>query len=171
MKGIILAGGFGTRLYPTTLVTSKQLLPIYDKPMLYYPLSILMMSDIKDILIISTKDDLIRMENLLGDGKRFGINLQYKIQEYPYGIAQAFLIGEDFLQNDACALILGDNLFHGAGLIKHLKEAVKRCENNQATIFAYYVKDPSRFGVVQFDEKNNVLNIEEKPLEPKSNYC
>ena len=172
MKGIILAGGSGTRLYPLTLVTSKQLLPIYDKPMIYYPLSVLMMAGIKDILIISTPDDTPRMEQLLGDGSKYGLNLSYKIQPSPDGLAQAFIIGEDFIGNDACALILGDNIFHGAGLIKHLQNSVKRAEQeNIATIYGYYVKDPERFGIVELDNNGNAISIEEKPKNPKSNYC
>ena len=172
MKGIILAGGSGTRLYPLTLVTSKQLLPVYDKPMIYYPLSILMMAGIRDILIISTPEDTPRMKQLLGDGTKFGINLSYKIQPSPDGLAQAFIIGEEFIGNDACAMILGDNVFHGAGLIKHLTNSVKRAEKDgSATIYGYYVKDPERFGIVELDENFNALSIEEKPKYPKSNYC
>ena len=171
MKGIILAGGSGTRLYPLTLVTSKQLLPVYDKPMIYYPLSVLMMAGIKDILIISTPIDLPRMETLLGDGAKFGINLSYKVQPSPDGLAQAFILGEDFIGDDPCAMILGDNIFHGAGLINHLKNAVVRANDGMATIFGYYVKDPERFGVVLLDENNKAISIEEKPLSPKSNYC
>lgn len=172
MKGIILAGGSGTRLYPLTLVTSKQLLPVYDKPMIYYPLSVLMMAGIKDILIISTPDDTPRMEQLLGDGSKFGINLSYKVQPSPDGLAQAFILGEEFIGNDACAMILGDNIFHGAGLIKHLQNSVRRAEeDNVATIFGYYVNDPERFGVVELDENFNAISIEEKPKKPKSNYC
>lgn len=172
MKGIILAGGSGTRLYPLTIVTSKQLLPVYDKPMIYYPLSVLMMAEIRDILIISTPVDLPRMEALLGDGSKFGINLSYKVQPSPDGLAQAFLLGEEFIGEDACAMILGDNIFYGAGLVKHLKSSVKRAEEEKkATIYGYYVHDPERFGIVELDEKGNALSIEEKPKNPKSNYC
>ena len=171
MKGIILAGGSGTRLYPLTIVTSKQLLPVYDKPMIYYPLSILMMAGIKDILIISTPYDLPRMEMLLGDGSKFGINLSYKVQPSPDGLAQAFLIGEDFIGNDPCAMVLGDNIFYGAGLVKHLKNSVERAECGEATIYGYYVSDPERFGIVELDKNGNALSIEEKPKHPKSNYC
>ena len=172
MKGIILAGGSGTRLYPLTLVTSKQLLPIYDKPMIYYPLSVLMMAGIRDILIISTSIDLPRMEQLLGDGSKFGVKFSYKIQPSPDGLAQAFILGKEFIGNDACAMILGDNIFHGAGLIKHLENSVRRAETeNMATIYGYYVNDPWRFGVVEFDNKGNAVSIEEKPSSPKSNYC
>lgn len=172
MKGIILAGGSGTRLYPLTLVTSKQLLPVYDKPMIYYPLSVLMMAGIRDILIISTPIDLPRMEQLLGDGSKFGIKLSYKVQPSPDGLAQAFIIGEEFIGDDACAMVLGDNIFHGAGLIKHLTNSVKRAEKEGiATIYGYYVNDPERFGIVELDKNNNALSIEEKPKHPKSNYC
>ncbi len=172
MKGIILAGGSGTRLYPLTLVTSKQLLPIYDKPMIYYPLSVLMMADIKDILIISTPVDLPRMQQLLGDGSKFGINLSYKVQPSPDGLAQAFILGEEFIGDDACAMVLGDNIFHGAGLVKHLLNSVKRAEDeHKATVYGYYVHDPERFGIVELDENGNALSIEEKPKNPKSNYC
>ena len=172
MKGIILAGGSGTRLYPLTLVTSKQLLPVYDKPMIYYPLSVLMMAGIRDILIISTPIDLPRMEQLLGDGSRFGVNLSYKVQPSPDGLAQAFILGEDFIGDDACAMILGDNIFYGAGLIKHLRNSVERAEKeNNATIYGFYVNDPERFGVVELDENNSAVSIEEKPAHPKSNYC
>ena len=172
MKGIILAGGSGTRLYPLTLVTSKQLLPVYDKPMIYYPLSVLMMAGIRDILIISTPIDLPRMEQLLGDGSKFGIKLSYKVQPSPDGLAQAFILGEEFIDNDACAMILGDNIFHGAGLIKHLQNSVRRAEcEDAATIYGYYVNDPERFGVVELDEHFNAISIEEKPDHPKSNYC
>lgn len=172
MKGIILAGGSGTRLYPLTLVTSKQLLPIYDKPMIYYPLSVLMLAGIKEILIISTPSDLPRFEELLGDGKRFGISLSYKVQPSPDGLAQAFLLGEEFIGEDSCCMILGDNIFYGDGLTKHLKNSVLRAqEENTATIYAYYVGDPERFGIVEFDKDNNAISIEEKPKEPKSNYA
>lgn len=171
MKGIVLAGGSGTRLYPLTLVTSKQLLPIYDKPMVYYPLSVLMMAGIRDILIISTPLDTPRFQELLGDGSKFGIKLSYKVQPSPDGLAQAFILGEEFIEDDACAMILGDNIFHGAGLIHHLRDAVERANNGIATIFGYYVKDPTRFGIVELDENNNAISIEEKPTHPKSNYC
>ena len=171
MKGIILAGGSGTRLYPLTMVTSKQLLPIYDKPMVYYPLSVLMMAGIKDILIISTPTDLPRFEQWLGDGSKFGINLSYKVQPSPDGLAQAFILGDEFIGDDPCAMILGDNIFHGAGLIKHLHNSVTRAENGEATIYGYYVNDPERFGIVELDENNNAISIEEKPKNPKSNYC
>ena len=172
MKGIILAGGSGTRLYPLTLVTSKQLLPVYDKPMIYYPLSVLMMAGIRDILIISTPEDTPRMEQLLGNGSKFGINLSYKVQPSPDGLAQAFILGEEFIGEDACAMILGDNIFHGAGLIKHLTNSVRRAEKeDMATIYGYYVNDPERFGIVELDENYNAISIEEKPKNPKSNYC
>lgn len=171
MKGIILAGGSGTRLYPLTRVTSKQLLPVYDKPMIYYPLSTLMLAGIKDILIISTPTDTPRFEELLGDGSNFGINLSYAVQESPDGLAQAFLIGEEFIGNDSCAMVLGDNVFYGGWFRKNLREAVENAENGQATIFGYYVKDPERFGIVEFDQDRNVLSVEEKPENPKSNYC
>ena len=172
MKGIILAGGSGTRLYPLTMVTSKQLLPVYDKPMIYYPLSVLMMAGIMDILIISTPMDLPRMEELLGDGSKFGIHLSYKIQPTPDGLAQAFILGEEFIGDDACAMVLGDNIFYGSGLIQHLRNSVKRAEEeHKATIYGYYVRDPERFGIVEMDEKGNAVSIEEKPEHPKSNYC
>ena len=172
MKGIILAGGSGTRLYPLTLVTSKQLLPVYDKPMIYYPLSVLMMAGIKDILVISTPADLPRMEQLLGNGSKFGIKLSYIVQPSPDGLAQAFILGEEFIGSDACAMILGDNIFYGAGLIKHLQNSVKRAEqDHMATIYGYFVHDPQRFGVVELDKDGNALSIEEKPKNPKSNYC
>lgn len=171
MKGIILAGGSGTRLYPLTKVVSKQLLPVYDKPMIYYPLSTLMLAGIRDILIISTEVDLPRFEALLGDGSQFGINLSYKEQPRPDGLAQAFLLGEEFIGDDACALVLGDNIFYGGWFRKNLKEAVQNAECGQATIFGYYVKDPERFGIVEFDKDKNVISVEEKPKNPKSNYC
>lgn len=171
MKGIILAGGSGTRLYPLTMVTSKQLLPVYDKPMIYYPLSTLMLAGIKDILIISTPTDTPRFKKLLGDGSQFGINLSYCVQPSPDGLAQAFILGEQFIGNEACAMILGDNIFYGNGLGKTLKNAVETAENGKATIFGYYVKDPERFGIVEFDKDGNVISVEEKPKKPKSNYC
>ena len=171
MKGIILAGGSGTRLYPLTMVTSKQLLPVYDKPMIYYPLSILMLAGIKDILIISTPEDTPRMEALLGNGNHFGLNLKYKVQPSPDGLAQAFLLGEEFIGDDACCMILGDNVLYGNGLKGNLKEAVKNAEAGKATVFGYYVPDPERFGVVEFDSKGKAISIEEKPKQPKSNYA
>lgn len=171
MKGIILAGGSGTRLYPLTKVTSKQLLPVYDKPMIFYPLSTLMLAGIKDILIISTPTDTPRFKELLGDGSSMGINLSYAIQPSPDGLAQAFLIGENFIGDDSCAMILGDNIFYGGWFRKNLKEAVKNAEIGKATIFGYYVRDPERFGIVEFDKASNVVSVEEKPANPKSNYA
>lgn len=171
MKGIILAGGSGTRLYPLTKVTSKQLLPVYDKPMIYYPLSTLMLAGIRDILIISTPVDTPRFKELLGDGSHFGINLSYAVQPSPDGLAQAFIIGKEFIGSDACAMVLGDNIFYGGWFRKNLSEAVHNAENGEATIFGYYVKDPERFGIVEFDKDRNVLSVEEKPKNPKSNYC
>ncbi|MEG3030014.1 MAG: glucose-1-phosphate thymidylyltransferase RfbA [Oscillospiraceae bacterium] len=171
MKGIVLAGGAGTRLYPLTMVTSKQLLPVYDKPMIYYPLSTLMLAGIKDILIISTPEDTPRFEHLLGDGSQFGISLSYKVQPSPDGLAQAFLIGSEFINGDSCAMVLGDNIFYGNGFSKLLSEAVQNAENGKATVFGYHVEDPQRFGIVEFSEDGKVLSVEEKPQEPKSNYA
>lgn len=172
MKGIILAGGTGSRLYPLTLVTSKQLLPVYDKPMIYYPLSTLMLSGIKDILIISTPQDIERFKMLLGGGEQFGISLSYAVQNSPDGLAQAFVIGEEFIGDDCCALILGDNIFYGSGFSKKLKRAVMNAEENDfATVFSYYVSSPQEYGIAEFDDDGNVLSIEEKPKNPKSNYA
>ncbi len=172
MKGIILAGGAGTRLYPLTMVTSKQLLPVYDKPMIYYPLSTLMLAGIKDLLIISTPEDTPRFENLLGDGSQFGVNLSYAVQPSPDGLAQAFLIGEEFIGDDACAMVLGDNIFYGNGFSSILYTAVENAEKYaRATVFGYYVNDPERFGVVEFNDEGRVISVEEKPAVPKSNYA
>ncbi|MBQ9434153.1 MAG: glucose-1-phosphate thymidylyltransferase RfbA [Synergistaceae bacterium] len=172
MKGIVLAGGSGTRLYPLTLVTSKQLLPVYDKPMIYYPVSILMRAKIQDILIISTPEDLPRFEKLLGSGSQFGVNFSYAEQPSPDGLAQAFIIGREFIGNDSVAMILGDNIFSGHGLVKKLHEATQNAESGKgATIFGYYVDDPERFGIVEFDSHAHAVSIEEKPEHPKSNYC
>lgn len=169
MKGIILAGGSGSRLHPLTLITSKQLLPIYNKPMIFYPLSVLMLADIRDVMIISTPTDLPNFQRLLGDGSRYGMKFCYKVQPRPDGIAQAFILGEDFIDGQACALVLGDNIFYGAGLTEKLQEAV--ANHGRATVFVYHVNEPQRFGVVEFDENNHVISIEEKPKEPKSNYA
>ena len=171
MKGIVLAGGSGTRLYPLTMVTSKQLLPVYDKPMVYYPISTMMLAGIRDILIISTPADLPNFEKLLGDGSHYGIHLSYKEQPSPDGLAQAFTLGEEFIGSEPCAMVLGDNIFYGNGFGRVLREAVRNAENGRATIFGYYVTDPERFGIVEFDENGKVLSVEEKPKQPKSNYC
>ena len=171
MKGIILAGGSGTRLYPLTVVVSKQLLPVYDKPMIFYPLSTLMLAGIRDILLISTPEDLSRFQSLLGDGSHFGIRLSYAAQPRPEGLAQAFLIGEEFLDGEPCAMVLGDNIFYGGWFRKSLRVAAENARNGDATIFGYYVRDPERFGVVEFDQNYQILSLEEKPVQPKSNYC
>ncbi len=171
MKGIILAGGAGTRLYPLTMVTSKQLLPVYDKPMIYYPLSTLMLAGIKEILIISTPEDTPRFKNLLGNGNQFGVNLSYCIQPSPDGLAQAFILGETFIGHDSCAMILGDNIFYGNHFSGMLKNAVQTAERGSATVFGYYVNDPERFGIVEFDESGKVISVKEKPTSPKSNYA
>ena len=171
MKGIVLAGGAGTRLYPLTMVTSKQLLPVYDKPMIYYPLSTLMLAGLRDILIISTPTDLPNFERLLGDGSQYGISLSYKVQPSPDGLAQAFLLGEEFIGDDCCAMVLGDNIFYGNHFSRLLRAAAADAEQGRATIFGYYVNDPERFGIVEFDKNGKVISVEEKPKNPKSNYC
>ena len=171
MKGIILAGGSGTRLYPLTLGMSKQMMPVYDKPMIYYPLSTLMLAGIRDVLVISTPDDILNFERLLGDGSPFGMNFFYKVQPKPEGLAQAFIIGEEFIEDDACAMVLGDNIFYGGGFSRTLNEAVANAEKGRATVFGYHVTDPERFGVVEFDDDWHAVSIEEKPKQPKSNYA
>lgn len=171
MKGIILAGGSGTRLYPLTMITSKQLLPIYDKPMIYYPLSTLMLAGIREILIISTPHDLPNFEKLLGDGSQFGVSLSYKLQPSPDGLAQAFLLGEEFIGEDCCAMVLGDNIFYGNGFRTLLRVAATKAQQGEATIFGYYVNNPEQFGILEFDEDGKVISVEEKPKNPKSNYC